>query len=419
MVRSSPVLCAVAVLLALTTGTAQVPAGRYLVTAASPAGAGGGLWTVEPLTGASQPVADPGALLQQATALGPTIDPARWLAAVDTPAGTEIVDVDLTGGQVAGAVLLAPPLAEPVLWVGHLPGSGPLALTPTSLLTFRGGQPTVLARSPSVGNRFVAAARADQQLALLLGDANATLAGIQVFDPTIGAAAVRTIAVPGATRIAWAPSLAGYFVGDRLGGIHFVDGQRYLASPIAQTPNAQPILAIARNDDQQDFLVSSGLVLLTFTGTGFVRPLALPGNQRVTAAEYQPYAPTTRRYGAPCAAAALLPRIGAVGSPHPGSRDFALVLTGAAANGTAWLLLGIAPLALPLDVAGLTGCIALVDPLDALGARTSQLGSARQQLPIPAEPGLVGGTLFLQWLALTPGANRAGALTSDALAVTF
>ena len=77
---------------------------------------------------------------------------------------------------------------------------------------------------------------------------------------------------------------------------------------------------------------------------------------------------------------------------------------------TSWFGL---PLPLDLTPIGMTGCT-LHTGVDMVVALTANQGVASWAVPIPADPGLVGSTLFQQALIVDQGANALGVTTSNA-----
>jgi hypothetical protein len=123
------------------------------------------------------------------------------------------------------------------------------------------------------------------------------------------------------------------------------------------------------------------------------------------------------RYGMGCG-----PAIGhAGGLPRIGNLAFGWTVASAPGSAPAWLALGLshallfgAPV-LPLDLgsSGAPGCFLRAEPLVLIPTATQPDGTATIGTPIPSEPGMVGLTVFGQWLVLSPPANPAGALLSD------
>ncbi|HEB52809.1 MAG TPA: hypothetical protein ENI87_06105 [bacterium] len=67
----------------------------------------------------------------------------------------------------------------------------------------------------------------------------------------------------------------------------------------------------------------------------------------------------------------------------------------------------------PLDSIGMTGCTAYLTP-DLLPSLIASAGSANWDIPIAANPSLVGTSLFAQALSIDPGANPARLVSSNA-----
>lgn len=82
---------------------------------------------------------------------------------------------------------------------------------------------------------------------------------------------------------------------------------------------------------------------------------------------------------------------------------------------TAW---GTTPLPLSLAGWGLPGCSLLVSP-DAAWFTVAVAQLATWPIAIPANPALLGATMYLQAAGVDPAANAGGLVVSDGLAVTF
>lgn len=128
-------------------------------------------------------------------------------------------------------------------------------------------------------------------------------------------------------------------------------------------------------------------------------------------------------YGSGCLGAS----IGRSNSPVVGSNNFAVHLTGASNNQSAFLSFGgsrttWSSLPLPFDLAaiGAPGCSVLASFDAALLTATGGSGAATITLPVPAEPALVGETVYLQWASIDAlRTNRLALAFSDAMEVTF
>lgn len=114
--------------------------------------------------------------------------------------------------------------------------------------------------------------------------------------------------------------------------------------------------------------------------------------------------------------------IGHVGLPAIG-RQFDLTLSGARPGQPAFLLLGGSdsswaglPLPLRLDVIGAPGCVLLAAGDVLLPTVTDASGGARLPLAVPADPDLIGATVFAQWVVFDPSANGLGLVMSDGAA---
>lgn len=80
----------------------------------------------------------------------------------------------------------------------------------------------------------------------------------------------------------------------------------------------------------------------------------------------------------------------------------------------AGLMIGVAPLAVPLDVIGMTGCVLAVDPIATIPAVISSPGAMpRVYWSIPDQPALFGSHVLAQWIWADPTANALGLVTSN------
>jgi ELWxxDGT repeat protein len=107
-------------------------------------------------------------------------------------------------------------------------------------------------------------------------------------------------------------------------------------------------------------------------------------------------------YGTGCRGSSnVTPRIAAGGLPRLANSAFTIDLTNARAGATAFVELGFQPLGLPLG----SGCTLLLLPSFSLPPIvTDGAGFGRTSLPIPADPALVGGGLYGQYVVVDPGA---------------
>ena len=135
--------------------------------------------------------------------------------------------------------------------------------------------------------------------------------------------------------------------------------------------------------------------------------------------------PAALPYGNGCSGAGAVPVLAAIDAPVYGA-TFHMRVTGlAGASAATFGVLGLGdeswlglPLPADLGAFGMPGCSALVEPLSVRLLAQSPL-SANWPEPLPNDVGLVGLGFFAQALALVPGANAAGALTSAALQVVI
>lgn len=389
----------------------QVPVGHF-VGAVDPAVARPGIpmIAVEPWTGAIVPIDDPaGWFPAGVTAALPAGNAGTLIVGAALPNGAgQLAAASLSGTGITGARFLTGDLGEPIIGLAPLPGGRPACLTPTRLLAvpLLGGTPVVLS-SASPAATFVAVTRfVDEVVAL---ERSASRTQLHFVDPVTGAVAVRAVALARPTAMAFEPALGGFVVADQSGGLFLIEPLRLIVSSLG-TVNGQ-VTDIARNTDQNDLVIATRNGLWRLTGSGAARITTTP---TLLSLAYVPYASTFRTYGRACGTATAVPAIGASGTPHPGSVDFVVRLRGASPSVAAFLLIGLAPAAVPLDGIGMPSCTLLVDSMDAWPTRTTALGAASIRLLIPPDPGLVGLPIHVQWAVQSPGANRLGLLLSDA-----
>ncbi len=98
----------------------------------------------------------------------------------------------------------------------------------------------------------------------------------------------------------------------------------------------------------------------------------------------------------------LVPKLGANSVPKAGNAGFALTLQNALANGSGSLLIGFAPLNLP--VLGGTLLVDVIGPSFILPLPVGPSGSQTIPLPIPSSPSPVGVAFYSQWIGNDPGA---------------
>jgi ELWxxDGT repeat protein len=110
-------------------------------------------------------------------------------------------------------------------------------------------------------------------------------------------------------------------------------------------------------------------------------------------------------YGNGCAGSNGVPRIDARGVPAPGASDFAVEVHGALPYSGAVLLLSDAAAEIQVGA-----CTLLVDPGFFLGfaAAIDGVGEGALPLPLPNDPSLLGGQLFMQWLVADPSGQLLG-----------
>lgn len=133
-------------------------------------------------------------------------------------------------------------------------------------------------------------------------------------------------------------------------------------------------------------------------------------------------------FGAGCAGAyGNVPVLGCRQSPALGNANFAFELHGAAPQRATGAMLGVQGHTPGIDLApfGVPGCALHLDPLITLFGTTSAgdasrgEGTATFPLPVPADPNLLGATLYCQAFVDDPGSGRPAALTlTNALRVT-
>jgi hypothetical protein len=126
-------------------------------------------------------------------------------------------------------------------------------------------------------------------------------------------------------------------------------------------------------------------------------------------------------FGRACAGTSV-PQISSTGNPTPGNAAFSIQLAQAPAGTPpiATLLLGASntlwgATALPIELSSLSmpTCFLAVAPDVALTTGVAA-GAASHTLPIPNAPGLLGQSLFAQWLSIADGANPLGVVASQA-----
>ncbi len=102
--------------------------------------------------------------------------------------------------------------------------------------------------------------------------------------------------------------------------------------------------------------------------------------------------------------------------PWAGTRNFIARITGAPSGVNGVLLIGGAQTNLDLSFIGMTGCPLLVDPTQAMTTLNVVLptSSYNQRLTIPST---VSGTIYMQWLYVSPGSNPFGAQMTGGLTV--
>jgi hypothetical protein len=133
-------------------------------------------------------------------------------------------------------------------------------------------------------------------------------------------------------------------------------------------------------------------------------------------------APAVSFFGQGCAGSGgFMPRLHTNGTPRVGAANFELRYHDGWANGVALCAFGLSNTtlpggSLPLPLGG--GCDLLVEPMFAFGQPVAGTGpgdgTAAFPLPIPADVGLVGSTLYTQWLGIDPAAPNPFALAVTA-----
>jgi len=136
--------------------------------------------------------------------------------------------------------------------------------------------------------------------------------------------------------------------------------------------------------------------------------------------EYGPLGPAFTTFSVGCAGTHGMPLLAATSLPRIGQflhlsmtslpiNAPGLLLFGA--SRTAW---GLLPLPLRLDAIGMTGCQLLVSGDVLLGLPSSgATGSVLLSVPLPNDPGLVGGVFFNQAFLLDLGANAGGVIATN------
>lgn len=131
--------------------------------------------------------------------------------------------------------------------------------------------------------------------------------------------------------------------------------------------------------------------------------------------------PAVLPYGSGCGAGT----VGWMGTPQAGS-TFVVDLGGGPALAPALLtiggsdsLWGGAPLPLDLAPFGAPGCELLTGLQILIPAFTDFFGNVTLGIPIPADPHLIGATVYTQWMASDPGVNALGWVFSGGLSVTI
>src|SRR5690606_3226168 len=121
--------------------------------------------------------------------------------------------------------------------------------------------------------------------------------------------------------------------------------------------------------------------------------------------------------GSGCAGSSgTAPRLAATAAPVAGNAAFALRCTGARSNAVGVVLFVHRGLWLDLD-----DCVLTALPADVtVTVPTDVTGSVTLPIPVPNDPGLVGGLLRSQTLVLDPGAPLLGAFAaSNALEIVI
>jgi Cu/Zn superoxide dismutase len=127
-------------------------------------------------------------------------------------------------------------------------------------------------------------------------------------------------------------------------------------------------------------------------------------------------------FGLACPDAGNRSQIVALNAPAIGDR-FDVLLAGAQANRAAALLIGATrdqPYPINLLPIGMNnGCFLMHDILLSVPSNTNAIGCARLGLPVTFDAGLRGGTVFLSWVHVAPGANSLGLVGGNALSATI
>lgn len=102
--------------------------------------------------------------------------------------------------------------------------------------------------------------------------------------------------------------------------------------------------------------------------------------------------------------------------PYAGSEFYYTGVHGLVPNSQAVALVGLAPLDIPLDSIGMTGCRLLVDSVVNFPAVADATGFARFYLPLRDAP-VFQGDIFVQWVWFDPTANPLGVVTAGGLRI--
>jgi hypothetical protein len=127
-------------------------------------------------------------------------------------------------------------------------------------------------------------------------------------------------------------------------------------------------------------------------------------NFPVLGVRFDYHASTSTLYGVGCGPGVM----GYSGIPHAGNEFYTVRLTGAPANVPAALIITFLPAAIPLNLIGMTGCVANFDPtayITSVDRTTDAGGAAAVQLPLPGSP---SADLYFQWAYFNIGANPLG-----------
>jgi hypothetical protein len=132
-----------------------------------------------------------------------------------------------------------------------------------------------------------------------------------------------------------------------------------------------------------------------------------------------------RPLGAACPGSGGTPSLHATGLPRVGA-SFGLELDRARANAAAPLAVGVSdkvwlggPLPFGFGALGAPLCALFVSTEILVPFTTDAAGQVRVGIAVPATPALVGAGAFPQFLVLDPGANLAGLVSTNALAVAI